>query len=495
MRAGTGDCHRSAVTVTLRWRIEDDPPVTVVLTGSSLTLDEVVRVARGGERVEIAPASLDAMFASRALAERIAADGQDAYGVTTGVGVRKRVRVEQEGHDGLLVRQHLIGQGPPLPGDVVRAATLRLANGLALGRSSARPEVCERLVAALNADELPAVRTLGSTGQADLAQSADLVHGLDFELAPGEGIALLNQNAFSTGHGALALHDALRLLDTLDVAGALDLEALAANVDSHLHPAIGDTRPSPGVCQTLDRLRALVAGSGVAARSLQDPLTFRTLPQLHGAARDALAFVRAQVELELNTHQSNPLAVLEEGRFVSVGNFDSTGLTTALDLARITVAQILTAAAGRAVKLLQAPLTGLPDGLGERDGLAESALSELGIAVQSIASEARLLAAPVSLDLVSTTQAEGIEDRASMAPLGARRLAEQVELGARTIAIELLLAAQACDLRGEPLGAGTALAHGRVRSVVPFVGEGDGLPDLEPLVVLVRSGTIHDPAP
>jgi histidine ammonia-lyase len=142
------------------------------------------------------------------------------------------------------------------------------------------------------------------------------------------------------------------------------------------------------------------------------------------------------------------------------------------------------------VKLLQAPLTGLPEGLGARPGLAESALSELGIAVQALAAEARLLAQPVSLELVSTTQAEGIEDRTTMAPLAARRLAEQVDLAARVVAVDLLHAAQACDLRGRPLGAGTRAAHDAVRGVAHFVGEGDPLPELEPLVDLVRSGAL-----
>ena len=211
---------------------------------------------------------------------------------------------------------------------------------------------------------------------------------------------------------------------------------------------------------------------------------------MNGAARDALGFVRAQLEIELNAAQSNPLVLPEEDRLISVGNFEILPLATALDLARLALAPAITSAAERAVKLLQAPLTGLPEGLGARAGLAESALSELGIAVQALAAEARLLAQPVSLELVSTTQAEGIEDRTTMAPLAARRLAELAELGARVVAIELQLAAQACTLRGHRLGAGTARIHARVRSVVPFVGEGDRLPELEPLVDLARAGDL-----
>jgi histidine ammonia-lyase len=464
----------------------------VVLTGRDLTVDEVVRVARHGESVALAPDVAERMAAARAVVDQALAEDVEAYGVTTGVGMRKAFRVADDGHDALLLRQHLIAQGAALPPDVTRAAALRLANALAQGLSAARPELAERLVGALNGDTLPPVRSLGSVGQADLAQTADLAVGLLADDAParGEAIALLNQNAFSSGHAALAVHDAVALLGAVDVAAALDLEALGANRAALLHPAIAEARPSPGLSESLGRLRALVDGSAVATRSLQDPLSFRTAPQLHGAARDALAFVVGQVERELNAHQSNPLVVVGEGRLVSVGNFEAAALATALDLARLAVAQTLSSAAERTLKLLQAPHTGLPEGLGERAGLAESALSELGIAIQAIAAEARLLAQPVSLELVSTTQAEGIEDRTTMAPLAARRLAEQVTLGRRVIAIALLVATQACDLRGERLGAGTSAAHALVRACVPFVRAGEPLPDLEPLVDLVTDGRL-----
>jgi histidine ammonia-lyase len=469
----------------------------IVLTGRDLTLADVVLVARGGETVSLAPQALEAMRAARAVVEHSREAGAELYGITTGVGVRKSFRVEADGHERLLVHQHLIGQGPRAPDDVVRATAVSLANVLARGTTPARPDLAEHVAARLNADELAPVRILGSIGQADLAPLADLAAGLveGFELAPGEAIALLNQNVFAVGWGALALADALALLDSLDVAGALDLEAVGAN-RALLDPAVADARPYPGLRLTLQRLTALLHGSTVAARNLQDPLSFRTLPQLHGAARDALGFARGQLEIELNAAQSNPLVVAEGERIVSVGNFDAIPLATALDLARLALAPPLTAAAERAVKLLQAPLTGLTEGLGARAGLAESALSELGIAVQAFAAEARLLAQPVSLEVVSTTQAEGLEDRTTMAPLAARRLAEMVDLGARVVAVELLLAAQACDLRGAELGVGTDAARRAVRELAPFVGEGEPLPELEPLVELVRSGALGQvPAP
>jgi histidine ammonia-lyase len=463
----------------------------VVLTGSDLTLAEVLAVARRQAPVEIEPAALERMTRAREVVDRAIEEGTPAYGVTTGVGSRKSFRVEAKEHDRLLVRQHVIAQGSPVAHEIVRATALRLANALASATTAARPVLAVHVVEALNDDRLPGIRTLGSVGQSDLAQMADLADGLldGFELASGEAIALLNQSAFSTASGALALADAMVLLDALDCSGALDLEALGANRDS-LHLAVGVVRPYPGLQVTLARVRELLDGSEVEARQLQDPLSFRSLAQLNGAARDALGFVGRQLAIELNAAQSNPLVLVDEGRLISVGNFEIQPLATALDLARIALAPVISSAAERAVKLLQAPLTGLSEGLGARPALAESALSEYGIAAQAFAAEARLLAQPVSFEIVSTSQAEGIEDRMTMAPLAARRLAAMVELGARVVSIELLLAAQACDLRGVRLGAGTTALRDRVRVFAPFLEEGGLLPDLEPLVDEIRSGRI-----
>ena len=465
--------------------------MTVMLTGTELRLDEVVRVARGGEPVELAAGALERMASAREVADRVLESGGTAYGLTTGLGIRRDSAIDAQDHDRLVLRQHLIGHGPVAPRDVVRAQALRLANALAQGTTVARPVVAERLVEVLNADELPSVRIRGSIGQSDLAAMADLAEGFlgDLELVQGEAIALLNQSAFSTGWAALAVHDALGLLDALDVAGALDLEAFGANL-TLLDPAIGDVRPYPGVRATLTRLGAMVAGSEAVPRALQDPLCFRTLPQMNGAARDAFGFVTRQLEVELNAAQANPLVSVEAGAVFSVGNFEMIPLATALDLARLALAPALTSACERSSKLLHPAHSGLPEGLGQRAGLAESALSEVGIAMQALTAEARLLAQPVSHELVSSSQAGGIEDRMTMAPLAARRLAEMVELGTRIVAVELLLAAQACDLRGTRLGAGTARTQALVRSVVPFMGEGDLLPDVEPLVELVRSGEV-----
>jgi histidine ammonia-lyase len=472
--------------------------MTVVLDGSSLTTEELVRVAREREPVELAAEAVAGMREARELVERVIERRDKVYGLTTGVGVRKKVEVDPEDLEEFnrkLILNHLVASGPYAPEEIVRGAMLHLVNGFARGSVGVRPELAERVVEKLNDHgAAPSVRILGSVGQADLASMADLAHGLldGFQPAAKESLALVNSNSFSTSIATLAVSDARRLLDTLDVAAALDLEAFAANL-TVLHPRIGEVRPYPGLQETLGRLRGLLADSYLwaegTARNLQDPLTFRCIPQVHGAGRDALHFVEGQLAIELNASQENPLIIPDEDRIVSVGNFDVLPLAAAVDFLRLTLASVLTSANERLVKLLDYPLSGLPEGLATRRGLAEDSLAEFGVASQALTAEARLLAQPVSYELASTTHAEGIEDRMTMAPLGARRLREMVELGERIAAIELVLAAQAADLRESKLGRGTGRAREIVREGVAFSGRGDPVPpDLEAVRDSIRSG-------
>jgi histidine ammonia-lyase len=244
-------------------------------------------------------------------------------------------------------------------------------------------------------------------------------------------------------------------------------------------------------------MQALLEDSGLwernAARFLQDPLTFRCVPQLHGAARDALRFVEDQLAIELNAHQGNPLVLADEGRLVSVGNFDSQPLAAALDFLRIALAPVITAVVERTLKLLSPRFSGLTEGLVAGEGTWQDGLSELGVAAQAIAAEARLLAHPVSFELASTMQESGVEDRTALSSLGARRAAEMLDLGARVLAIELTVAAQATDLRGTArLGVGAARAHGFVRERIAYLESPEQMPlPLEELATAIRS----QPAP
>ena len=475
--------------------------MTVVLDGRSLHRDDLVRVAREKVAVALDPNAASAMAEAHAIVLEAAAAGRPVYGVTTAVGVLKRVAVaEPDGaaYSSRMIRHHLVGQGEAAPRDVVRAAMLRLANAFAGGTTGVRPALAERLIKALNDGETPRVRRLGSVGQADLAAMADLAQGLfgDVELEAGEGLSLVSSNAFSSGWAALAVSDAGRLVETLDTSGALSLEGLGGN-PAALDPVIATTRPYPGIGRSLERLSALLDGSAIfaadGARNLQDPLTFRNLPHIQGAARDALEHVESLLDIELNASDSNPVVIRGERRLVGVANFEILPLAAALDYLRIVLATVIGASAERALKLLETPWSGLPTGL-VPTGLVPSkdtshpGLSYLGIAGQALAAEARLLAQPVSFELTSTAHAEGIEDRTTMAPLAARRLAEEVALGERVAAIELTVAAQAAELRGRPLGRGTAAALARIREVVPHLDAEHEVPDVEPLVELVRTG-------
>src|SRR6185503_231330 len=487
--------------------------MTITLNGRDLTVTQVVAAARRGEKVALAPEALAAMRRSRAIVQDVLAGGEPVYGLTTGVGERKAYLLDpaaRQRFNHRLVLNHRIAQGDAAPADVVRGAMLCLANSYAAGVTGVRPELAEMIVTLLNEGFAPPVRRLGSIGQGDLGPMADLSHGLitrsGFEVAENEGLALVSSNAFTTAWACLATADAEALLAVFDVAGALDLEAFGANVAS-LHPVIEQIRPLPGLVATLHQLRLLLAGSYLwqpgAARFLQDPLTFRCLPQIHGAARDALGYVMSILQIELNSSQSNPVVVPatnepgnepgnEQGRIVSVGNFDIGHLAAALDFLRIALAPVVTSANERAVKLLQAPYSGLPAGLAAGAGSPDDALAELAVAGQAITVEARTLAHPVSYELASSVKGEGIEDRATMAPLSARRLADMIALSARVVAIELVVAAQAIDLRAPgQLGLGTGRAYRMIRELVPFTQADGTLPaDLEPLVELVTMGTL-----
>jgi histidine ammonia-lyase len=472
--------------------------VAILIDGSSLTPAELVSVARAGEPVGLAPGVVERMADSRTRAEQVLAEGAPVYGMTTGLGQHKRHRIaddEIELFNRQLIDNHRIGHGDPAPNEVVRATMLRLANGFAKGTAGVRPLLAQRLVDAINADERPLVRVLGSSGVADLAPLGDLAHALfgDVALQAKEGLALVNNNSFSTAFAALALTDTADLVDTISVSAALDMEAFGANV-STLHPAVGELRPYPGLQTELATLRTALQGSRLwqegAARNLQDPLSYRGIAQVGGAARDAVGFALGQLAIELNAHHDNPIVLPGETRIVSAGNYDAIAIAGALDFVRIALATSLTSALERAMKLLQTPLSDLPGGLSEREGLTFGGLGAISWAAHALTAEARLLAAPVSFELATTTPEEGIGDRITMAPLAARRLAEQVSLGRRVVAIELMCAAQAVQLRDAgALGAATQRGLELVRSEIPFAGSDQPYPsDLDRLVSLIASG-------
>ena len=477
--------------------------MTVQLDGFALDADTVRLVALDGAGAELAPGAEDRMRRSREVLQQVADAGQPVYGYSTGVGALKRValnRSESIRFSHKIVLDCRVGVGPLASPEVVRATLLVLANTLARGTAGVRPDLAAVVLRALNEGWPLEMRSRGSVGEADLAPMADLAAGLldrsGLVLEPGEGLAMVDNNCFATAAGALAVVAAGDLADALDAAAALDLEAFRANL-SALDPLLDELRPYPGLRVAAGRLRGLLADSALwdpgAARNLQDPLSFRCLPGLHGALRDALDYAHRQTRIELNAAQNNPLVDGREGRVVAAGAFEILPFAAALDFLRIALAPALTATTERTMKLLHAGFSGLPPGLAANPEAADDGHTEFGVAAQAIAAEARLLAAPVTYEVVTTTQAEGIEDRMTLAPLAARRLAEMVHLGQELVAIELLIASRAADLRDQPLrlGRGTAAVHRLVRERIPPTRPGEPVPrSIEPLADLVRSGAV-----
>jgi histidine ammonia-lyase len=464
----------------------------LVLGDGPLRPEDVVSVAYG-RRIVLGQAARERMLASRAVLENALARGDAVYGLTTGVGAIKTVPVAPEAQAKFqvrLLRAHRVGHGELAPPPFVRAVMAVRAAGLAVGVAGVRPELAEAFCAALDTPVTPRVHQLGSIGQADLSQLAEIGlaligHGEDgaalaaagyapIVLGPREAHAIVCANSYSVGVACLALHRADLALRALDVSAATSLEALCGNVDA-LHPAVAAVRPHRGVAETVERLHKLLRGGGLLTgarhpRMLQDPLAFKVVPQTHAAARAALAHCGGTLEVELASSGDSPIVLAEEDRAISTGNHDITPVAIGLDYARLGLAQAVTIAGERVQKLLDGSFTGLTTGLRPDPDSPDDGLAIVANGAASLAAEIRLLAQPVTLEQPTSGIAAGIEDRITNAPTGARRLYDMAGLAIRLAAVELICAAQAIDLRGiaGELGEGTLRAYQATRESIPF---------------------------
>ncbi len=468
----------------------------IYLTGRGLTAERVGEVARGARPVALAPAALERMRRSRMVVERAFQENRAVYGLTTGLGARVGHRLTTE-EAAEFSRMTILGRanavGPRLPADAVRARMLVRANQMALGGSGAQPAIAELLVAMLNAAVHPEVPSIGSIGAADLCQMAHVgltligegqaEHGgvplpaaealaraglAPVELGPKDGLAICNSNAVTAGRAALALADAAELLRLAQSAAALTCEGFRANL-SPLDPRVQAARPAPGQAEAAAELMALLEGSLLlgpgAARRLQDPLSLRCVSQVQGALIAALGFARAALDPEINGAGDNPLVIVEDDAILSTGNFHTTALALALDALAIALAQVGALSAARAQRLLSQTLTELPANL-IAAGASSSGFAPLAKTGQALMAEIRLLAQPASID--PRMGAEGVEDDSSNAPLATRKLGDILERLRLLLAIEMVEAAQAVDLRRPArMGRAAEAAHALVRSLVP----------------------------
>jgi histidine ammonia-lyase len=469
---------------------------TVIIEGQTLTARKVVEIARFDTHVALAPEAMERMQTARQVVEQAVVRGDRVYGVTTSVGTKTGVPLEPvriEEFNRRLLETHNFGHGPTAPNEVVRAMLVILLNSMATGRLGVRPMLATMLVDALNSRRAFRVHMWGSIGQSDMSPAADLALDLYSEvtLSSGEALALINSSALSLGMAAIAIDDLQRLLNSWTIAAALSMEGFAAN-PSILSPAAVRSRPLEGLRIAAESIRAGLEGSYIlrsdGPRHLQDPLCFRSLTITFGNAFDSFAFAEKQIAIELNASQNNPVVSIEDDTLVSVANFDMLSLSMALDTARLALSPVVTSSTERVAKLTDSFWSGLPGGLIEEDGVGLPGFNGMAQFHKSLASEARLLAAPTVIELASSSHSNGNLDRSSMATVAARRAREMAELCKSLLAMELMVAAQAVEIRkAEPLGASTTKLFKFVRSLVPYAVGRERVPHPAPLLAALEA--------
>ncbi len=482
----------------------------IVLSGSGLTLEQVGAAAAGEPRVEIGQAARERVRAARQLVDRIAQGTVPTYGINTGFGTLAEVSIPRADLQKLqrnLILSHSAGTGQPLPAPEVRALMLLRANVLAGGYSGIRESTLDLLLAMLERDVIPVVPEKGSVGASgDLAPLAHLAlvmigEGEAFfkgQRLPGrdalgraglapvvleakEGLALVNGTQAMQAVGGLALLEAERCARIADIAAAMTVEGLMGSHKPFL-AAIHRVRGHEGQMQVAADLRALLKGSAINAshqdascEKVQDPYSLRCAPQVHGAARDALAFVRRTLAIEANAATDNPLvfaAALDDaaaGTIVSGGNFHGQPVSQALDLLAIACTQLQTISERRVEQLVNPSLSGLPPFLARNSGL-NSGFMIAQVTAAALAAESKVLSHPACVDTIPSSA--GREDHVSMGMTAALKARTVVQNAASGLSIELLVAAQALDLR-KPLraGVGAQAALEMIRSKVPHMEE------------------------
>ncbi|HTS80823.1 MAG TPA: histidine ammonia-lyase [Myxococcaceae bacterium] len=494
----------------------------LLLDGETLSLEEIREVARGGIHVELAPDALARVERARALVDRVAAGEAPAYGINTGFGTLAEVRIDRKDLRTLqrnLLLSHSAGVGAPLPIPEARALLLLRCNVLAKGHSGIRPRTLQLALDMLNRGVIPVVPERGSVGASgDLAPLAHLAlvligEGEAFvggERLPGraalaraglepvvleakEGLALVNGTQAMCAVGALALLRAEALADVADLAGAMTLEGLLGSHRPFIEP-IQAARPHPGQIAVADHLRALLRDSEIVeshadCSKVQDPYSLRCMPQVHGAARDGFRHARSVLSIEVNSATDNPLVFPDQDLIVSGGNFHGQPVSLALDVVAIACTQLASISERRVEQLVNPALSGLPPFLAKNSGL-NSGFMIAQVTSAALVAESRVLSHPASVDSIPSSA--GREDHVSMGMTAALKARQVVDFARTCLAVEVLVAAQALDLR-RPLraGRGVAAAHARVRQVVPPMEEDREIHrDIEAVSALIDSGAL-----
>ena len=473
----------------------------IIITGNTLTLEEVIRVCRKYEQVELSDMAKDKILKSRKVVDYFVGNETVVYGITTGFGKFSDVTITKEESRLLqrnLIITHAVGAGKPFETEIVRGIILLRINNLAKGYSGAKLETIQTMIDMLNKKVHPVIPEKGSLGASgDLAPLAHMVLPMiglgeaeyNGEILPGgeamkragipvieltskEGLALINGTQVMTSVGALALYDAINLAKASDIAAALSFEA-HNGVTNALDNRVHDVRPHKGQSDTARILLQLLEGSKNTTKQgeirVQDAYSLRCSPQVHGASKDAINYVKKEVEIEMNSVTDNPIIFPETLEGISGGNFHGQPMALSFDFLGIALSELADISERRLERLVNPALSGLPAFLVKHGGL-NSGFMIVQYSAASLVSENKILAHPASVDSIPSSANQ--EDHVSMGTIAARKARSIMENARRVIAMEIMCACQAIDLRGNKgLGKGTAPVYDTIRKSVLMLKE------------------------
>lgn len=473
----------------------------VVITGQDLTVEQIIAVCRGYAKVVLSEESREKILASRQVVDELVEEKRVVYGITTGFGKFSDVVISQDECKLLqknLIITHAVGAGDPFTEDIARGIILLRVNNLSNGFSGIRLETIETMIAMLNKRVTPYIPEKGSLGASgDLAPLSHMVLPMiglgmawyEGELLPGaaamnragipvielsakEGLALNNGTQAMTSVGAHALYDAVKLLKAADIAAALSYEAQNGVTDA-LDPRVHQVRPHAGQMATARNLLRLLENSKNTTRQgqirVQDAYSMRCCPQVHGASKDAVNYVKGRVDIEINSVTDNPLIFKEDRSGISGGNFHGQPMALSFDFLKIAESELADISERRIERLVNPAYSGLPAFLTPNGGV-NSGFMIVQYSAAALVSENKVLAHPASVDSIPSSA--GQEDHVSMGTIAARQSAEIGRNVRRVLAMEMMVACQGIDMRGNKgLGKGTQAAYNLVRKGCPRLEE------------------------
>jgi histidine ammonia-lyase len=492
----------------------------IKIDGESLSIEQVVRVARQGAKVAISEQGKQKIERCYQLVNTLVNSGEPIYGVTTGIGEFARIRISEALGEELqkrIIYSHAAGTGEIQPEDIVRAAMLLRANVLAKGYSGVRLKTVETLIQMLNRNLIPVIYKKGSVGTSGdlspLSQMAEVVIGEGeaywqgqrmkgreammkagiepISLTYKEGLGLINGSQMMTAESVLTLYDAQNLIKLAMIASAMTIDALQS-VPKAFDPRLHQVRPFNGQNVVAYNIRRLIQDSEIIKEpsgKVQDGYSLRCTPQVLGPSLDALRYARGQIEIEMNSAADNPLFFPEDKIHLTGGNFHGQPIGMVMDLVAIALSEVASLSERHINRLLNPVLSGLPDFLVEGKGL-NSGLMVSQYTAAALVSENKVLSHPATVDSISVSADQ--EDHVSMGPIATQKCMQVLDNTQRVIAIEMMCAAQALDFRKPKRpGRGVWAAYNEIRKVVTHLEDDRVLyRDIDAILQIIKDETI-----